>query len=109
MDYELLKVLEELRAYMSKVYGKVKVGINSGYRCNHHNMQVGGSIPSQHSFGRAADIVMYYKFKGKWISIPESIIYNYLEAKYPDKYGLGAYTGRTHIDTASGGRRRWIG
>lgn len=34
----------------------VPIYINSGYRCEHHNKQVGGSSNSQHVLGNAADI-----------------------------------------------------
>ena len=47
----LLYKLELLRKELnSPIY------INSGYRCEHHNKEVGGAKYSQHQLGRAADI-----------------------------------------------------
>lgn len=36
-------------------YGK-PIRVNSGYRCKHHNLEVGGAVGSQHMKGEAADI-----------------------------------------------------
>lgn len=45
------EVLDPLR----EKYGK-PIRVNSGYRCKHHNLEVGGAVGSQHMKGEAADI-----------------------------------------------------
>lgn len=85
VDTELLVVLEGLRQHFNQ-----KVAINSGTRCEGHNETVGGSDNSQHLWGKAADIVVE--------NTCESEVAAYLDYTYPDKYGIGRYPGRTHID-----------
>lgn len=93
VDAELLIVLEGLRAHFDH-----PVTINSGARCAHHNLFVGGAPDSQHRLGKAADVVV----KG----IPAAVVANYLEDTYPETYGIGRYSGRTHADVRSN-RARW--
>lgn len=93
MDYELLEVLEDVRSYFNS-----PVNINSGSRCISHNHTVGGSAHSQHLYGKAADIVVK--------DIEADVVAEYLEQKYSDKYGIGRYNGRTHIDVRSS-KARW--
>lgn len=85
VDVELLFVLIDIREHFDK-----PVHINSGNRCVQHNSAVGGSIGSQHIKGKAADIRVHGVHADK--------VADYLEEKYPYKYGIGRYTGRTHID-----------
>jgi len=85
VDVELLKVLEDVRTYFFN-----PVIINSGCRCMTHNKAIGGSKKSKHILGIAADIVVE--------NIPAEAVYYYLEKKYPNKYGIGRYDARTHID-----------
>lgn len=93
IDYELLEVLEDVRQHFGN-----PIIINSGCRCVSRNHAVGGSPHSQHVIGRAADIVV----KG----IEADSVADYLENKYQNKFGIGRYNGRTHIDTRSG-KARW--
>lgn len=90
---ELLDVLEDVREHFN-----APVIINSAYRCPSHNKAVGGSPTSQHMNGDAADIVV----KG---FTPKQVA-DYLESKYPNKYGLGRYKSFTHIDVRKN-RGRW--
>lgn len=94
VDFELINVLEEMRAYFDK-----PIYITSGSRCVSHNKSVGGSSRSQHLFGRACD------FKVK--DTHADIVADYLESKYQAIYGIGRYDGRTHVDTRSGTKARW--
>lgn len=94
IDYELLEVLEDVRAYFGN-----PVYINSGCRCISHNHIVGGSTHSQHLYGRAVDFVVR--------DIDADIVADYLESKYQSIYGIGRYNGRTHVDTRSGNKARW--
>ena len=85
VDTELLEVLEDVREWFKK-----PVIITGGNRCQKHNIQVGGALKSQHVFGMACD----FKVQG----VHEDEISTYLKITYPEKYGIGRYSGRTHID-----------
>ena len=85
VDAELLTTLEDIRIYFDK-----PITITSGCRCAGHNQDVGGTFLSQHCYGKAVD------FKVK--NVHEDDIVEYLHKKYPCKYGIGRYNGRTHID-----------
>ena len=95
VDVELIIVVQDVRDYFGQ-----PVRINSGCRCPKHNAAIGGSKNSQHLFGKAADIVVLGVFA--W-DVDE-----YLKDKYPDKYGIGRYSGWTHIDVRAG-KARWKG
>lgn len=97
---ELLEVLEQLRSEFTAT-----IHITSGYRCPEHNKAVGGAPNSQHMDGIAADIKVYSKIKKQ---MPPDIIYAYLTARYPAKYGIGKYKSWTHIDVRPN-RSRWVG
>ena len=85
VDAELLGVLIETREHF-----KSPIIITSGVRCKRHNAVIGGSDFSQHIQGKAVD----FKVTG----IHENAVADYLESKYTTSYGIGRYTGRTHID-----------
>ncbi|MCP5006600.1 MAG: DUF882 domain-containing protein [Planctomycetes bacterium] len=85
VDKELLWVLIDLR----QSFGR-PITINSGCRCPKHNAAVGGGTKSQHLLGKAADIVIR--------GVAPELVSNYLEERYPDKYGIGRYETFTHID-----------
>lgn len=55
-----VKIDEQLVAYVQKIrdHFGVPVTVNSGYRCAKHNKKVGGVSTSQHTQGKAADIVV---------------------------------------------------
>ena len=91
---ELIGVLEEVREYFSK-----PIKINSGCRCAKHNAKEGGSKDSEHVKGTAADIVVE--------GIHADKVHEYFIKRYPDKYGIGKYVGRTHIDVRKT-KARWI-
>ena len=88
---ELIKVLEDLRTTYDR-----PITITSGCRCEAHNKKVGGaqktdkSPGSQHLYGTAADI----KVEG----MSPAKVYQYLQYKYPNKYGLGLYKSWVHVD-----------
>lgn len=85
MDYELLAILEDVRAHFSK-----PVRITSACRCPDHNKAVGGEEKSQHLFGMAADFVV--------IGASPAKVHQYLVGKYPDQYGIGLYKTWVHLD-----------
>lgn len=93
VDAELITVLEAVRNFWG-----VKVKINSGARCAKHNANEGGSPTSKHLIGQAADIVVE--------GILPQKVYTYLDNKYPDRYGIGLYSGWVHIDVRKK-KTRW--
>ena len=94
VDKELLDVLTDVREYYNK-----PVIITGPNRCQAHNRKVGGASNSQHTKAMAVD------FKVKGIHADE--VADYLENKYRNKYGIGRYVGRTHIDVREDGPARW--
>lgn len=66
--------------------------INSAYRTQTHNARVGGEKYSNHLYGIAVDI------RSKVWTAKQ--LFEYLDAKYSNKYGIGYYNaGYVHIDT----------
>jgi hypothetical protein len=80
---DLIPVLEDLRSHFSQ-----PVIINCGCRCPEHNKAVGGAQKSQHMNGLAADVRVQNR--------TPALVADYLEHKYPDRYGVGRYSGFTH-------------
>ena len=97
VDAELLAVLTNLRTEIGK-----PIAILSGCRCQVWNKKVGGSVNSQHLYGKAADIIVLD-------GIPASYVATLLDSMYPHTYGIGlynAYPNMTHIDVRPE-RVRW--
>jgi uncharacterized protein YcbK (DUF882 family) len=90
-DKELIAVIEDCVAHFElRQKKRLPVHFNSWCRCWEHNKDVGGLPDSYHPKAIAVDF---------WIkSIPDDSVADYLEAKYPNKYGIGRYKGRTHLD-----------
>lgn len=84
IDDVLVTMLDQIRDYFGK-----EVIINSGYRTVSHNAAVGGVANSQHTLGKAADIVV----KGVLPAAVQSYAYDHLNGT------VGTYTTFTHIDT----------
>lgn len=100
VDTETLDVLQECADYFSEKAGKqVAVHVTSGCRCREYNAQVGGTKSSQHIRGRAVDFVIQ--------NVDPQLVYDYLDAMYADRYGLGDYDNFTHLDTRTHGPTRW--
>ena len=95
INLELVRVVQDVRDHFGK-----PVVINSGLRCAFHNSRVGGAPKSQHLLGTAADI--------RIAGINPKDVYDYLDKKYPDKYGIGRYPSFTHIDVREK-KARWRG
>jgi len=91
-DIELIPVLQDVCDHFEgeKNLPKVTLTITSGNRCVIHNKKVGGSEQSKHIKGIAADFRIEEVHANK--------VADYLEKKYPNKYGIGRYNGRTHLD-----------
>lgn len=94
VDVELIEFLEAIR----EQFGPVT--ITSGCRCPEYNASIGGSKNSQHTKGRAADIVV--KDVDAWT------VQQFCEDELIPQ-GLGSYESFTHIDTRSEGQARWEG
>ena len=84
VDAQLVNSLQKIRDKYKK-----PVIINSGYRCAKHNSAVGGVSNSQHTKGKAADIVI------KGVEPKEVAAY----AASIGVKGIGVYKTFTHIDT----------
>jgi uncharacterized protein YcbK (DUF882 family) len=84
LDIELVGYLQVFRNYFGKA-----ITINSGYRCQKHNKNVGGAKNSRHTQGMAADIVV----KGvKPLAVAQF-------AEMIGIRGIGLYDNFVHIDT----------
>lgn len=93
VDAELVQVLQDVRDEFDE-----SILITSGCRCPKHNAKEGGATTSMHLTGKAADFVV----KG----IHADLVADYLESLYPDRYGIGRYSGRCHIDVRAK-KARW--
>lgn len=89
--------LQNLREAINK-----PVKINSAYRCEKHNKEIGGVSNSQHLLGKASDI----KIKGfppKQISF---VIEHLIRDGYMWEGGIGVYDSFIHYDIR-GDKARW--
>lgn len=93
-DYELVRVLQRMVDDLGADY----IIITSGIRCELHNEKVGGAANSKHKAGIAADF---------WLSgvSPRDTV-EYLDRKYPDRYGIGEYESFVHLDVRKE-KARW--
>jgi uncharacterized protein YcbK (DUF882 family) len=100
VDSELIKVMQEAADDIAeKLFsqGRIKtkrvtVHVTSGFRCPWWNGHEGGGQKSYHPNGQAGDF--YIEELGK----DQSELYAHLNQKYPDKYGIGFYGDRVHLD-----------
>ena len=92
IDMDLIEHLEKLRAHFNQ-----PINIDSGYRCPHHNTDVGGALHSQHVRGKAADV--------KITNVSPSTVWKYVtDTKMFD--GIGRYQTFNHLDVR-GYLARW--
>lgn len=91
-----LRTLAGRLEVVRELLGGKPIRINSGFRTEAHNREVGGVKGSQHLFGRAADIVV------------EGLTPQQVQAVLKDwDGGMGCYDSWTHLDTWL--KRRWSG
>lgn len=94
VDAELIMVLQDI----SDTFGAM-IQVSGGNRCAFRNAGTEGAAKdSLHMDGKAAD----FRCRG----IGPAIVYNFLNDKYPNKYGIGLYPDRVHIDVRKK-RARW--
>ena len=88
IDDELVKILDAIREEI-----KSPVIVTSGYRCQEHNLEIGGAPQSKHILGIASDIVAPKLTVKELYIVAERILGN--------RGGLGYYPARgfVHIDT----------
>lgn len=96
---ELVDVLQDVRNHFKKA---VNVEDHSAYRTVQHNnsKKVGGSPTSRHMYGIAADFHV--------VGVAHKTVYDYLNKKYPNKYGIGLYSWGIHFDSRPT-KSRWNG
>lgn len=95
IDSELVDILQQIRNYFGK-----PVTINSAYRTPTYNIKVGGTVYSQHLYGKAADISVKGIAPGKVAAYTETLLKNC--------GGIGRYSTFTHIDVRDN-CSRWKG
>ena len=93
VDVDLISVLEAVRHEFNS-----PVTVNSGCRCDGHNMRIGGAADSLHRIGKAADIVVN--------DIDPVDVAAWLNGAYPKSLGIGTYRTHTHVDVRLN-RERW--
>ena len=106
MDFETVNVVQETCDHFAEELGvdKVALHINSAARCFKYNRKPksqggpGSNDESQHPRANALD----FSIDG----VSSNDIYDYLDERYPDLYGIGRYNTFTHLDTRTG-RARW--
>jgi uncharacterized protein YcbK (DUF882 family) len=100
MDFETINVVQEACEHFAEQLGieKVVLNINSAARCLNHNESVGSTKRSMHPRSRAMDFTIN--------DVSNQEIYDYLDRQYPDKYGIGLYSGFVHFDTRAD-KARW--
>ncbi len=101
-DIELVAVMQE-----SADHFNAKIRVSGPCRCLSHNETVQKkynpdyvpfSSESRHMWGDATD---YYL-----VGVTARELYDYLDEKYPNKYGIGLYSNRVHLDVRPI-RARW--
>ena len=99
IDYELIIIFSWLEDKLIRLLTveDVYIVIKSGNRCPYWNGHEKGSKDSTHPDSIAADYKIFITETGKQVS-PE-LIHETLDKKYPDKYGLGLYGNRNHLDS----------
>ena len=96
IDSELVEVVQKIRNHFGK-----PVTITSAYRTPQHNKSVGGTIYSQHLYGRAVDIRVGGGISPKQVG-------EYAEKILGNSGGVGIYDTFTHVDVRQV-KSRWRG
>ena len=115
VDIELADVIQDSADHFaSKDECNIRIKISGPNRCISHNEDVqrkynpnyiAFSSTSQHIHARAADYKLFNRYTGEQID-PDRVA-DYINRKYHDRFGIGMYSNRTHIDTRTKGPARW--
>lgn len=114
-DFELVNMMQDCVDHFSRVLGtSIRIQITGPNRCVEHNEEVQKeynpdyvpySSKTQHMYGRADDFKLFIRVSGE--QIDPDMIAEYLETKYPGRFGIGRYSNRTHADSRTNGPTRW--
>ena len=97
MDTYLLEVLETIRGECG-----FPLKVNSGFRCEVHNREVGGGIKSQHLLGKAVDIdTSRLSAEMKYKLAEAALVFGIR--------GFGVYDRFFHLDVRDGEPSFWVG
>jgi zinc D-Ala-D-Ala carboxypeptidase len=95
IEDKLIDALEDLYELIGPIH------IDSGYRCEKHNKDIGGSPKSQHLLGMAADCKSMVKgMTGKLILIAAETVFDFYNG------GIGVAKDWCHLDVRNG-KARW--
>lgn len=105
-DFELVEALQGcVDHFTNELDTVIRIDITGPNRCKEHNKSVGGAPDSQHIYARAADFKLFDRRTNK--QIDSDLVADYLELEYQDRFGIGRYSSRTHLDTRTIGPARW--
>lgn len=99
---ENILVLAQQLEVIREAAGGVSIKVNSGYRSPAHNKKIGGAKNSQHTKGKAADIVI----SGMKPSETADLIERLIDEGKILEGGVGRYARFTHYDIR-GVKARW--
>lgn len=109
------RLLNRMRGKIAKRYGlrpfvDVSFVVNSWYRSPNYNRSIGGASNSMHLYGKATDVQIIIRHRGKRVKLKPSFV-GLLAARYVPAFnagGIGVYPTFTHLDHR-GYRARWTG
>lgn len=96
MEERFLELLQQLRTILNK-----PMKINSGYRCENHNLNVGGRRTSQHLIGNAIDCSTV-----GWTS--SEFYFLIKEAQRLGFKGIGIAKSYVHLDARESRPKMWV-
>jgi len=105
-DMRLALAIQDAADHFSVGGKKVKIEITGPNRCIKHNADEGGEPNSMHIHCIAADHRISVMDGLNWQQVPVADLYDYYDKKYFDRYGVGLYFGRVHLDTRKQ-KARW--
>jgi len=116
---DTLQITTDHFAWKYKAKGRVLLEITGPNRCVRHNERIQMEVAerkkrtyvpysskSQHIYSKAADFTLWLLVGGKKEMITPSEVYDFIDLEWPDKYGLGLYHNRCHVDSRAN-RARW--
>tara|TARA_R110000868_G_scaffold187432_4_gene429962 strand:+ start:2738 stop:3151 length:414 start_codon:yes stop_codon:yes gene_type:complete len=108
MQQSALDLVEDVRSKAEDHFGqgRVRLSVDSAYRCPEHNAAVGGAKQSQHMLGLALDLHIEIaqdsggKGKRKWVPVPVGV-FEQIARRSKLLGGIGRDDGRqfVHIDS----------